>query len=123
MCFRQPLGDLVQEFEQNLQLALSRVSLLSQRLAIDKLHRNEVSAFALANLIDVRDVGMIERGCGLRLLNETAHAIFVCSDIAGQNFQHDGAPELQIFGEINLAHSALANLRADLVTAEFGAWD
>jgi len=55
--FRQPLGDLVQEFEQNLQLALSRVSLLSQSLAIDKLHRNEVSAFALANLIDVRDVG------------------------------------------------------------------
>jgi len=68
-------GDLVQEFEQNLQLALSRVS-LSRRSR----HRQTPSQCklvpSLRHLIDVRDVGMIERAAALAFCT-TLHPILI----------------------------------------------
>jgi hypothetical protein len=41
-----------------------------------------------------------------------------------KNFQRDFTVEPRVIGQIHLAHAALANLRADFVTVEFGAdWD
>ena len=65
------------------------MNLLAQRDAVDKLHRDEVHAIVLADLIDVRDVRMIERGRGLRLLNEAAHAILIGGNFGGKNLQRD----------------------------------
>ena len=83
---------------------------LAQRLAIDKLHRDEMHAFSFANLIDVSDVRMIQRGRGLRLLNEAPHSIGVSREIRRQNFERDIAIELVVARAKHFAHSARADL-------------
>ena len=65
------------------------MDLLAQRDAVDELHRDELHAIVFANLMDVRDVPMIERCRGLRLLNEAAHAILIGCNFGGKNLQPD----------------------------------
>ena len=99
------------------------MNLFAQRRAIDEFHRDEMRAGLLANLVDVRDVGMIQGRGSLRLLNEAPHSILVGRHIRGQNFQRHPSPQLRILRQIHLAHSALANLGADFIAAEFCAGD
>src|SRR6266404_194550 len=87
--------------------------------AVDKLHRDVVRAATLANFVDVRDVGMVERRGRLCLAHEALHAIAIRTNIGGQNFQCDFAIESCVLRQINLTHPARANLRADFVAAEF----
>ena len=61
---------------------------------------------------------MIQRGSGLGLLHKPLHSIRVSSNVSGQNLQRNLAIEFGILRQIHLAHSALANLRADFVAAE-----
>ena len=58
----------------------------AQRLAIDEFHRDEVHAIVLANLVDVRNVRMIQSGRGRRLLFEATHSIPICADFRRQDF-------------------------------------
>ena len=118
--FRQSFGDLVQESEQDLQFSFLAVNLSRKSLAIDKLHRDEVRAVALANLVDVRDVWMIERGRRFRFLNETAHAVLIRGKISGQNLHRHFAIEFRVLGQIDLTHSARADLRDDAVVRQSG---
>src|SRR5215831_2742668 len=74
----------------------------------------------LADLIDVRDVGMIEGRGSLGLLFEAAHPIFLRGKMGRQKIQRNIAVQPRIFRQIDFAHAALAKLRADFVTAEFG---
>ena len=91
----------------------------AQSFTVNVFHGDEMHAFALADLIDVRDVRMIERGRGLRFANKTFHAITVRNNVGRQNLQCDFTIEFRILSQIHLAHSAGAELRADFVTAEF----
>ena len=104
---RQTFGRLPEIFQQLWQRSLV-ANLLAERLAIHKFHRNEIHAIVLANLVDVRDVRMIERGCRLRLANEPLHTIALGSNFSGQNFECDVTMQPRVFGKINLAHSARA---------------
>jgi len=65
----------------------------------------------------VRNVRMIERGRGFRFLNETAHAVLVCSKVSGENLQRNFAIKFCVLGQIHLTHPARADLRADFVAA------
>ena len=95
------------------------MNLFAQRRAIDEFHGDEMRAGLLANFVDVRDVRVIQGGGSLRLLNEAPHSILVGRHIRGQNFQRHPPPQLRILRQIHLAHSALANLGADFIAAEF----
>ena len=68
------------------------------------------------------DVGVIERGRGLSFAQKARRVLAVFREFGGQNLQRDAAMKLCIFGQIHLAHSAHANLRADFVAAEFCAY-
>jgi hypothetical protein len=46
-------------------------------------------------------------------------ALLVCSDVIRQNFHRHGSIQFGVLGQIDIAHPARANLRADFVTAEF----
>ena len=63
------------------------MNFFAQSLAIDELHRDEVRAFVLANLVDVRDVRMIERWGRFRLTNESVHSIAMRGQFGRQNLQ------------------------------------
>jgi hypothetical protein len=81
---------------------------LAQRLAVNELHGDEVRPVALTNLMDGRNVGMIERSRSFRFLNETAHAVLVCREVGGKNLQRNLAIEFCVLRQIHLAHPARA---------------
>ena len=83
---------------------------MAQYLPVDEFHRDEVQAFAVANLIDVRDVRMIEGRRGLCLLDEAPHSILISRNFGPKNLQCDFAIQFGIQRQINFAHSARANL-------------
>ena len=76
-------------------------------------------AIGFADLVDVGDVRMIERGSSSRLLIEAAHSIFISSEISGKNLQRDFAVQPRVFRQIYLTHPARAEQRADFIAAQF----
>src|SRR5712671_4234712 len=94
------------------------MNLFAERDAVYKLHRDEVSPATLADLIHVCDVRMIERRRGFRFLDETAHAILVCSHLGGQNFQRHLTIEGCILGQIDFTHSPRSNRREYFVVTK-----
>src|SRR6266700_1961059 len=80
-----------------------------------------MQAIAFANLINMSDVGMIERRRGLRLANKAIHAVTIGSKLSRKELQRDLAIELGVLCEIHLTHPARANLRADFIAAKFRA--
>src|SRR5207247_2134920 len=56
---------------------------------------------------------------GLRFLHKAAHAVLMSGNLRGQNLQRHFAIKLGIVRQIHLTHPALAELRADFITAEF----
>ena len=93
------------------------MNLFAERNAVDKLHGNEVSALAFTNLVNVRDVRVVECGRGRRLLLEAAHPILVSGHVRRENLQRHFAMEPRIFRQINLTHPAGADLGDDAVVS------
>src|SRR5262249_469586 len=102
------------------ELSLLAMDLVPQRRAFDILHRDEVLALKFINFINVSDIWVIERGRRLRLLYEATHSILASGDVRRQDFHRHPTPDFRIFSQIALPHAALADLRANLVTSEFG---
>src|SRR6266571_952443 len=94
------------------------MNLLAQRFAVDEFHCDEVHTFVLANLIDMRDVGMIERGGRFRLANETFHAIAMRSHFSRKNLQRDFTIEPRVSSQPYFAHPARTERGDYLVRAE-----
>ena len=72
----------------------------------------------LADLVNVRDVWMIECGGGLRLLLKAAHSILISSNFGRQNLQRDFAMQPHVFRQINFAHATFAEQRANLIAVD-----
>src|SRR5262245_15781677 len=115
----ESFGSVLQKPQQLSQFSSLLMDLFSQSEAIDEFHRNEVHPVVLANLVAVGNVGMVERGGSGCLLFKSPHPVLIRSQLRGQDFQCDLAVEPRVFGQVNFAHTALAELRADFVTAEF----
>jgi hypothetical protein len=112
--------------EKRSQIRLLRVDEIFQRAALDQLHGDEVHARGIdgcfADLMDGDDVGMAERGRGLRFLNESTHALVVLDELWRQNLQRDRPIERYIPREVDLPHTACAQERHDPETPDDGAW-
>src|SRR6266850_514382 len=91
------------------------MNLLAESHAFDKLHGDEVRPATLTDFVNVRDVRMIERRGGRRLLFKAAHSIMVSSHLHRQSLQSDFAMEPRILRQVHLAHSAFADFRDDAV--------
>ncbi len=91
------------------------MDLFAQGFAVDKLHRDVVGAVALADFVDMRDVGMVERRGPLCLAHKALHAITTRRHFSGQDLQRDSAIELGVLRQVNLTHPAFADLGDDAV--------
>jgi len=69
----------------------------------------------------MRDVRMVERGCGSCFLSKAAHPILIAREFGRQNLQRDFSIELHILRQIHFAHSTRADLRADFIAAQSSA--
>ena len=95
---------------------------MAQRLAIDKLSRDETSIARRADLINCEDVRMIQSRSSFRFLNEALQSLLVRSYSLRKNLDRHRSIEFRIKGEVDLTHAAGADLRADFVAAEMCAW-
>ncbi len=71
--FGQSLGELARIGEEPLGDERSGFEDLAKRLALDIFHGDEVDALVSSDVVDVHNVGMVERGCRARFLLESPH--------------------------------------------------
>ncbi len=95
--------------------------LRSQRLAFQKFLNDVRRTVVAPDVVDRRDVGMVQDARGLRFLLEAAQAVRVGRERRRQHLDRDVAPEPGILRAIDLAHSTGADRLEDLVGAELRA--
>ena len=89
-----------------------------QVLARYQLHHEGPHTSGFLESVNLRDVGMIQRGERLGLSRESGDAIGVTAERVRENLQGDVAVEFRVTGAIDLAHSAGADGRNDRVRSE-----
>ena len=82
----------------------------AQGLPIDKFHPNEIYTAALADFVDMCDVGVVERRRGFCFLRKSPHPLLIVRKLDRQNLQRNLAIQFGIQREIHLSHPALTNL-------------
>ena len=70
-------------------------------LAVDELHDDEVDAVRRRDVMNGRDVGMIERGGAARFLEEAAAAALVGPAIGPEDLEGDVAPQPRVSGSVD----------------------
>ena len=67
------------------------------------------------DVVDGDDVGMVQRGGGLRFLDEAAAALGIARHFRRQHFDGDKAVEPRVLRLVDIAHAARAQLLEQLV--------
>src|SRR5688572_26182154 len=93
-----------------------------QCLAADEFHHDERAGALRLEPIEVRDVRVIERREDARLALETDHPIGIGGERIRKDLDGDAAVQLRVLCAIDLAHSARAKGRPDLVRSESSPW-
>ena len=88
---------------------------LPQSLPFEKLHDNEGLAIVLADFVDGANVGMIQSGSGSRLALEPLQGHSIGGQSIGQELQGNVAPQSQVLGLVDDAHTAATELLQDAV--------
>ena len=96
---------------------------LGEVLAGDELHRQEVRGRAVGErraleAVDVRDVGVVERGQQLRLALEAGEALGILRQLGRQHLDRDVASELRVSGAVDLPHTSRAEGSGESVVGE-----
>jgi hypothetical protein len=108
---RQPLGDLGGDVEGAVERQGAAGDLLLQRLPGVVGHGHEHPAVrGLVDLVDDADVGVLEAGDRLRLLQEARARQGVARQLGGDELDGDLPAELQILGLVDDTHPPLADL-------------
>ena len=87
-------------------------------MALDVLHDVIVNAVLATDTVDRHNVGMMERGGGVRFDLETLKMLLVESGREGQRLECDATLQGKLHGFINDAHAAPTDLTHDLVIAQ-----
>ena len=82
--------------------------MLCQVAALDQLHREVRPAVHLAGVVDLHDVGVMQRGNRLRLAQESFPLRRQGIGAGQQHFQGDGSLQPQMPGPVDDAHAAVA---------------
>ena len=103
------VGDLDGERRAGCRVpAADRRSGASAWHAIEILHGDEGFAVLLADVVNGADVGMVERGSGLRLALEAGQRLRIAGDFVGQELQGHEAVQARVLGFVDHTHAAAA---------------
>ena len=91
---------------------------LGQALAVEVLHDDEDAAVFFADFVDRADIGMLERGSGLGLVNQPLPGLITTGPALGQHLDGHFPAECAVFREKDLSHPAGAELPEDSVMAD-----
>ena len=104
--------------EQGLDFQRAAGDAVLQRQAVQKLHGDEGLAVLLADVVNGADVGMVQGGGGLGFALEAGEGLRVAGNFFGQEFQGDEAMQARVFGFVDDAHAAAAELLDDAVVRD-----
>src|SRR5262245_11839017 len=116
---RQSCGDLTGVVDR---LATRHGHFVSQRRTLKQFCYEIRRAPACADIIDSKNVGVIQRADGACLLLKAAQRIRSTGESLGQNLHCDLAAETCIASAIDFAHPARTERRDDFVRSELVAW-
>src|SRR5258708_38290071 len=91
---------------------------LLEGLAADEFHYQQIASVHREYVVDTDDVGVIEGGCGPRLLQETAPAIRIGHMNGWQNFDGHEPVQSIMARFVYFAHGSCADLLQDGVGSE-----
>src|SRR6202008_3074892 len=89
---------------------------LGQILAVDVLHRHEVRAFPIDDVVDAADIRMRDLASEADLVVQPPQQNRIASQSRGQKLERYGLIELRIVSAIDLAHSTRAEDPGDAIT-------
>jgi hypothetical protein len=92
----------------------------AQRLSFEKFLDDVGRSLMLADVINSRNVWMVQSTCRLGLVLEAAKAVGILRNIAGQDLDGNVALQPLVSRPVHLPHPASAQRRQDLVGAETG---
>src|SRR5262249_20996134 len=92
--------------------------ILAQVATLDVLEGHEVEAVGLFDVVDLDDVGVRGPSGGERLRLEALEGNRIAGHLGPQQLEGDLALEGDLFGEIDVAHAALAEAAENLIVAE-----
>ena len=87
-------------------------------LPFEELHRDEVPALGLADVVDRADVGVVENRRGARLALEPHDAVGPVERLVDDELQRDVPAEPDVLGFIDDAHAALAEHSQNAVVGD-----
>ena len=114
----QCVGYIDGDGEKKIEFHRSAGDGVLQRLAFKALHGDEGLAIFLADVVNGANVGMIQRGGGLRFALETREGLRVFGDIFREEFEGDEAVQAGVFRFIDHAHAAPAKFFEDAVMGD-----
>ena len=88
-------------------------------VSIEKFHRDEVPTFALVNLEDHADIGMVQCRSSLCFALEAGKSLLVLGYFIGQEFQGNKAVQFYVLGFVNNTHPAAAEFSHNAVVRDF----
>ena len=81
---------------------------LAERLALYELGRDISRASIFADLVNSKNVGMIERRCGFGFLDEPTHPVAILGDVIEQDLKSHLPFKSRVLGQIDLTHPAFS---------------
>jgi hypothetical protein len=119
VCFFERAADLDREIENLGYLERRRGHPATQRDTIDELGGDVVAAVVNSDFVNSENVWMIEIRRCRSFLFESMESILVGSEFLAEDLDRDLATELHVFGKINHAHPAGAELLENSVMRDF----
>ena len=86
-----------------------------KRFAFEQLHHQKRLVVILADVEDRADIRMIERGRGARFALEPFEGFAIRGERGRQEFDGDLPAQARVFGAIDHAHAALAQVRNNAI--------
>ena len=105
---REAVRELAGEIEEALRGQRASVQNPPQRGAFGELHHDVAPALALADVVNMDDVGVGECRSGAGLLLEAAYPLGVGRELGSEHFDRDLAAELEIARAEDLPHASAA---------------
>ena len=112
------VGDLDAEIEDLVDRQRLAGDVLIERLPVEQLHRDELPALELADVVDRADRRMIEGRGGSRLALEPLERQLIRGRVGGQEFQRERAAEPRVLGLVNHTHAARTDLLDDTIVGD-----
>jgi hypothetical protein len=112
------LRDLRPELHHLVERQRALLQAIREDLALEQLHHQEVRVGLVADVEERADVGVVEGGDRLGLALEALAALLVLGEGGGEDLDSDAAVEAGVLPPPDLAHSAGADGRRQLVGPE-----